>query len=112
MFMVKEIGNLINVSQIHKLWTGVFYENNFCKKNELKLTFIKIVNPIIQILLWESLTDTCPLTLLTVIAVTLPLKNISNKLKSIFLLRDFHANILKCNDHNSTNQFSFSLVPV
>ena len=43
---------------------------NIYKKNELESTFIEIVNPKNQILLWESFTDIHLWTLLTLIAIT------------------------------------------
>ena len=43
---------------------------NICKKNELESTFIEIVNPKNQVLLWESFTDIHLWTLLTLIATT------------------------------------------
>ena len=46
------------------------HDLNIYKKNTLESTFIKIVNPKSQILLWESFTDTYPWTLLTLIAIT------------------------------------------
>ena len=43
---------------------------NIYKTNELEATFVEIVNPKEQILLWESYTDIHPWILLTLIAIT------------------------------------------
>ena len=87
----------------------------------MESTFIEIVNPKYQILLWESLTDIHLWTLLTLIAQTIRnkqtirkqtnklLENISKEQKPIFLLGNFNVNLLNYEEHNQTNEFLDSL---
>ena len=87
----------------------------------MESTFIEIVNPKCQILLWESLTDIHLWTLLTLIAQTIRnkqtirkqtnklLENISKEQKPIFLLGNFNVNLLNYEEHNQTNEFLDSL---
>ena len=74
---------------------------NVYRKNELKSTFIRTLNPkksnIIVGVIYRY-----PSMYLTVNNL---LKNISKEQKSIFLIGDFNVNLWNYNEHNHTNEF-------
>ena len=83
----------------------------FAEKNELELTFIKIVNPkksniIVGVIYRHPSID---LTDFNCNYLNKLLENISKEQKSIFLLGDFNVNLLNYNEHNQTNEFLDSL---
>ena len=78
------------------------------KMNELESIFIEIVNP----KRWNTIAGVIyrhPFIDLTNFNSSY-LNKFSEEQKSIFLLGDFHVNLLNCNDYNSTNEFLDSLV--
>ena len=81
------------------------------KKNEMKSTFIEIVNPkksniIVGVIYKYRSMD---LTDFNCNYLNKLLENISKEQKSIFLLGDFNINLLNYNEHNQTNDFLDSL---
>ena len=83
----------------------------YYKKNELKSTFIEIVNPKksninVGVIYRHPSMD---LTDFNSNYLNKLLENISNQLKSIFLLGDFNVNLLNYNLHNPANEFLDSL---
>ena len=76
--------------------------------NELESIFIEIVNP----KRWNTIAGVIyrhPFIDLTNFNSSY-LNKFSEEQKSIFLLGDFHVNLLNCNDYNSINEFLDSLV--
>ena len=83
----------------------------YYKKNELKSTFIEIVNPkksniTVGVIYRHPSMD---LTDFNSNYLNKLLENISNQLKSIFLLGDFNVSLLNYNLHNPANEFLDSL---
>ena len=83
----------------------------YYEKNELKSTFIEIVNPkksniTVGVIYRHPSMD---LTDFNSNYLNKLLENISNQLKSIFLLGDFNVNLLNYNLHNPANEFLDSL---
>ena len=83
----------------------------YYKKNELKSTFIETVNPkksniTVGVIYRHPSMD---LTDFNSNYLNKLLENISNQLKSIFLLGDFNVNLLNYNLHNPANEFLDSL---
>ena len=84
---------------------------NMYKKNELECTFIEIVNPrksniIVGVICRNPSMD---LTDFNCNYLNKLLENIFKEQKSVFLLGDFHVNLLNYNDHNRANEFLDSL---
>ena len=84
---------------------------NIYKKNELESTLIEIVNPkksniIVGVIYRHPSMD---LADFNSNCLNKLLENISKEQKSMFLLGDFHVNLLNYNEHNQTNEFLDSL---
>ena len=84
---------------------------NIYKKSELESTFIEIANPrksnIIVSIIYRHLS--MDLIDFNCNYLNKPLENISKEQKSVFLLADFHVNLLYYDEHNQTNEFLDSL---
>ena len=86
-------------------------DQNIYKKNELESTFIEVVNlrksniAVGVIYRYPSMD----LADFNCNYLNKLLENISKEQKSIFLLVDFHVNLLNYNEHNQTNKFLDSL---
>ena len=81
------------------------------KKNELKSTFIEIVNPkksniVVGVIYRHPSINLIDFNCNYLIKL---LENICKEQKFIFLLGDFYVNLLNYNEHNQTNEFSDSL---
>ena len=84
---------------------------NIYKKNELKSTFIEIVNSrksniIVGVIYRHPSMDLADFNCNYLNKL---LENVSKEQKSIFLLGDFNVNLLNYNEHNQTNEFLDSL---
>ena len=84
---------------------------NIYKSNELKSTFIEILNPkklniIINCIYKHHRMD---LNYSNTNYLNNLLDKVSKEQKSVFLLGDFNVNLLNYNDHNPTNEFLDSL---
>ena len=80
---------------------------NIYKKNELESTFIEVVNLrksniVVGVIYRYPSMD---LTDFNCSYLNKLLENISKEQKSIFLLVDFHINLLNYNERNQTNKF-------
>ena len=84
---------------------------NIYKKNKLKSTFIEIANPKKSNIIVGPICrhPSMDLTDFNSNYFNKLLEDISEEQKSLFLLRDFNANLLNYNEHNPTNQFLDSL---
>ena len=87
---------------------------NIYKKNDLESTFIEIVNPkksniIVRVIYRLPSMD---FTYFNCSYLNKILENISKEQKSIFLIADFNVNLLNYNEHNQTNEFLDSFIPL